>query len=81
MSLIDSSGCAFPAWELNGQGKPEMTDFGMSIRDYFAVNALLIAWNAYDQGYTGDQENVEQSIANHAYQIADAMLKARKGQG
>lgn len=50
---------------------------GMSIRDYLAAKALPVAWSAYDNGYTGQPECVEQSIAHHAYQIADAMLRAR----
>jgi hypothetical protein len=48
------------------------------LRDEFAGKALRIAWNAYNGGYTGQPELVEQSIAHHAYQIADAMLKARE---
>ena len=51
---------------------------GMTMRDYFAAKSLPIAWAAYDQGYTGQPECVEQSIAHHAYQIADAMLRARE---
>ena len=51
---------------------------GMTLRDYFAAKSLPIAWAAYDQGYTGQPECVEQSIAHHAYQIADAMLRARE---
>ena len=39
-NMINDGGPAFPVWELNGQGKPEMTGFGMSIRDYFAAKAL-----------------------------------------
>jgi hypothetical protein len=50
---------------------------GLSLRDYFAIKALPIAWSAYDQGYAGHQEFVEQSIARHAYILADEMLKAR----
>lgn len=49
-----------------------------TLRDEFAGKALPVAWHAYDQGYTGDPECVELSIAHHAYQIADAMLKARE---
>ena len=51
---------------------------GMTLRDYFAAKSLPIAWAAYDKGYTGQPECVEQSIAHHAYQIADAMLRARE---
>jgi len=52
---------------------------GMSLRDYFAAKALPIAWEAYDRGYCEyDFEEVTVSIAKHAYQFADAMLKARE---
>ena len=54
---------------------------GMTLRDYFAAKAMQIMWDAYDKGYCGlnnnDAPNVE-IIAEGAYQMADAMLKARK---
>jgi len=68
MTGIDSDGTE--RWETEPCG-------GMGLRDYFAAKALPVAWSAFDQGYTGDQECIELSIANHAYQIADAMLAAR----
>lgn len=37
MNKINDGGRAFPVWELNGHGQPEMTGFGMSLRDYFAT--------------------------------------------
>jgi hypothetical protein len=40
MSVIEDGGPAFPVWELNGGGQPEMTHFGMSLRDYFAAKAM-----------------------------------------
>jgi hypothetical protein len=51
---------------------------GMSLTDYFAAKALPIAWDAYEKGYCEyDAEDVTRKIAEHVYQIADAMLKAR----
>lgn len=54
---------------------------GMTLRDYFAAKAMQIMWDAYDKGYCGlnnnDAPNVE-IIAEGAYQMADAMLKARE---
>jgi hypothetical protein len=53
----------------------------MTLRDYFAAKAMQIMWDAYDKGYCGlnnnDAPNVE-IIAKGAYQMADAMLKARE---
>jgi hypothetical protein len=54
---------------------------GISIRDYFAAKAMHIMWDAYDKGYCGmadsDEPNI-QLVAEGAYQMADAMLKARE---
>ena len=54
---------------------------GMTLRDYFAAKAMPIMWDAYDKGYCGlndkDEPNVK-TIAEGAYQMADAMLEARK---
>lgn len=51
-----------------------------SLRDKFAAKAMPIMWDAYDKGYCGlnnqDAPNT-QIIAGGAYQMADAMLKAR----
>ena len=49
-----------------------------TLRDEFAMAALPIAWDAFDKGYTADPDNAEESMAKHAYQLADAMLEARK---
>lgn len=52
----------------------EVKHSGMTLRDYFAGKALPIAWDAKDKGYfEGDNSDV----AECAYQMADAMLKAR----
>ena len=56
------------------------TSLGMSLRDYFAAKALSVAWDAYDKGYCGleddEQPNIKLVVAS-AYAIADAMLKER----
>ena len=53
---------------------------GMTLRDYFAAKAMQIMWDAYDKNYCGlnnqDAPNT-QIIAESAYTLADAMLKAR----
>lgn len=72
MTTKTDGGPAFPVWELNGSGKAEMTDFGMSLRDYFAAKALqgICASNP-------SEEWTDERIADDAYRLADAMLKAR----
>ena len=49
---------------------------GMSLRDYFAAEAMPLAWKTFDEGYSPDALTPE-NIAEAAYQIADAMLIAR----
>jgi hypothetical protein len=61
---------AFPSTFHNGWGEPEK---GMALRDYFAAKAM--------QGMMADGQAfrlvAESTLANTAYEIADAMLKAR----
>ena len=52
---------------------PHRTDeLGMTLRDYFAAKAM--------QGFMGSSWNNKtfESISTKAYQIADAMMKARE---
>ena len=74
MSTTNTGGTAFPTPAHNLQND------GMTLRDYFAAKAMQIMWDAYDKGYCGlnnnDAPNVE-IIAEGAYQMANAMLKAR----
>ncbi len=54
---------------------------GMTLRDHFAGLAMPILWDAYDKGYCGitvENEFNNELLAEGAYQIADAMLKARE---
>jgi len=53
----------------------------VGLRDYFAARAMAIMWDAYDKGYCGlnDKDMPNNTvIAQGAYQLADAMLEARK---
>lgn len=66
MSKPDTHEQAFPTTEDNGvnSGAP-----GMTLRDYFAAHAIsFVQWN---KGHTG-------LCAERCYEIADAMLEARK---
>lgn len=47
---------------------------GMELRDYFAAKALPLAWQAFDDPMAIDYHHV----AREAYELADAMLKARE---
>mgnify|MGYP000010410147 FL=1 len=76
MSAINDGGPAFPVPNDANVNNQE----GMSIRDYFAAAALAHIGNEYVA--TGDitrqaQDHAMQ-LAAHAYNIADAMLKARE---
>lgn len=70
-----------PAGEnLPGGGRSEVGQrfigTGMSLRDWFAGQALvgeLSAWAGMDTSLSADM------VADRAYQVADAMLAARKG--
>lgn len=81
MTTKDNGGPAFPCDAIaNGRGGFVCSD-GMTLRDYFAAKAMQIMWDAYDKGYCGlnnqDAPNIE-IISQSAYQMADAMLEARK---
>jgi hypothetical protein len=73
----ETGGPAFPALELWNSQKQEFiapATHGMTLRDYFAAKAL--------QGLLeGDPENLANTgkkLAPFCYEIADAMLGARK---
>lgn len=85
--MINDGGPAFPVWELNGKDQPEMTGFGMSLRDYFAAKfaAAMMTATSADHDYPNiDYQRdvggptVAERVATIAYRMADAMLKARE---
>ena len=67
MSDIETGGPAFPCTQENWDAS------GMTLRDYFAAKAL--------QGLLSDSEvrGSGAEFAERSYDLADAMLKARKG--
>jgi hypothetical protein len=74
MSNTNTGGAAFPLFAATGYT-------GMTLRDYFAAKAMQAFISAYpcqaiDNEDGGIQTDAE-SIADDAYQMADAMLKAR----
>ena len=67
---MNTGGPAFPTATL-----AQKTEGGMTLRDYFAARALQ---NFRDQiGSQSDQEWFDK-VAEGAYRMADAMLKARQ---
>lgn len=76
MTTKTDGGTAFPVWELNGSGVAEMTDFGMSLRDYLAAKAMQGLLAAQIHGFNDRPANGP--FASMAYEMADAMLKARE---
>lgn len=69
MSKIDNGGPAFPTKDNNRY------HLGMTLRDYFAVIAMQGAIASLQEG-----EDFNDRGAEWAYKVADAMLKARKGE-
>lgn len=76
MSTEKTGGPAFPALPITREINGEMLyqAEGITIRDYFAAKAM--------QGYCSNQEHIRnctiQMTAESAYEVADAMLEARK---
>ena len=74
---INDGGQAYPTGQLEYDPKGNILFFqkeGMALRDYFAGLAM--------QGFiaaSGDGVPVFRTVANNAYDMADAMLRAREG--
>ena len=79
MSNTNTGGPAFPVNEyVQHNGLTIGVQEGMTLRDYFAAKAMQgMMTSARYTGIIG-VNNYEHSIANQAYQMADAMLKARE---
>lgn len=71
MSKIEDGGQAFPCLERGGNGL-ELTDGGMTLRDYFAAKAMQ-ANRSRTSVYSSWDD-----LAKDAYELADAMLRARE---
>lgn len=72
---INDGGPVHPIVETNGQGQPELTHTGMSLRDHFAGQALLGILSANED--KSEMAGLHEVIAKGCYVWADAMLKAR----
>jgi len=75
MSDKDTGGSAFPSWDDNHYTEQRPRG-GMTLRDYFAAKAMKGEIAAQSEEY-GVWRDVDK-LALRAYQIADAMIQARK---
>lgn len=75
---IDEGGQAFPFTEKNSNGTHYHSFQGMTLRDYFAAKAMsgMVANADFDYSPLGD--NSIKNVADDAYKLADAMIRARK---
>lgn len=65
MNSTNTGGPAFPVPDIDGSAVCE----GMTLRDYFAAKALAVIYMDADD---------DEHSAQRAYEMADAMLKARE---
>jgi hypothetical protein len=73
MTKINTGGPAFPSVLYTHEKGPNHHDEGMTLRDYFAGQALAIVYYRFLPGADPDPED----ISMQAYFIADAMIAAR----
>jgi uncharacterized protein YodC (DUF2158 family) len=74
---IDDGGPAFPFDEYTKDGHQYSVHLGMTLRDWFAGQALKGAYASW-MAECRDANTSSEGMANECYLIADAMLKARK---
>ena len=60
--------------DTGGPAFPDEVNYGMTLRDYFAAKAMAGIMAIPNHWYQHDAEY----IAEEVYELADAMLKARK---
>lgn len=76
MSKINNGGAAFPSQACGTDGLPMFeAEYGMTLRDWFATHALGMGFDWTNLHETGGYDEA----ATVAYEVADAMLKAREG--
>ena len=79
MSDTDNSGPAFPPAIVQHEYGTVQGPAGMSLRDWFAGQALVGFTAHPDCGSVGEGfEETTECCVREAYALADAMLKARK---
>ena len=76
---INDGGPAFPVPEVFDERRGETVQYaspGMTLRDYFAAKAMQ--GDIASMAYQLDPVDTDEIIAQRAYIIADAMLRARE---
>lgn len=73
MTKPDDSGPAFP--------NPGTSATGMTLRDYFAGQALAGVWAGRESDFVKISAPTTTDVAVACYAIADAMIQARSGHG
>jgi len=76
MSNTNTGGPAFPQEYFDKQLNQGRVMHGMTLRDYFAAKAMQVLTTKLAS--TGDMHVFDDAVAESAYAMADAMLKARK---
>ena len=76
MSTINDGGPAFPLQSIGPDFTPGYA--GMSLRDYFAAKAMQGLVSGHFAKYGHENYWPWPEIASEAYEIADAMINARK---
>lgn len=79
MSGVNDGGPAFPA---EGPSAGQFENHGMTLRDYFAAKAvqglIAVIFKDVAQKYIDKTDRINPLFAKTAYEVADAMLEARK---
>ena len=76
----DNGGSAYPSQPINRHGERHSPNEGMSLRDYFAGQALMgmlsheMGMNSLMQVCNGDPDLVHGVLAKEVYDMADAMI-------
>lgn len=73
--------CRIPTGELhaNGDSAPTRQHYGMTLRDYFAANAMqaMMSDTTVLATMSSGPKGPSDELAESAYSMADAMLRAR----
>ena len=72
--IKETDGPAFPTQHYTTNGEVQWGSDGMTLRDYFAAKAM----QAHIVGRGEFADSHKQTIAECSYEMADAMLEARK---
>ena len=74
----NDGGPAFPVTFEHSDGQATAELFGMTLRDYFAAKALAPCMYICTNDTLDEGETRAQLFVRKAYEMADAMLKARQ---